>query len=94
MQGRIGLELAREHHPHLILLDLHLPDITGRDVLREIREDPKLCEIPVVVISADATAREIAKLRASGARDYVTKPFEVSRLVMAVSDALNDREVA
>jgi CheY-like chemotaxis protein len=93
MQGRMGLELAREHCPDLILLDLHLPDMSGHQVMVALRDDPVLAEIPVVVISADATPGEIARLRAAGARDYVTKPFEVGRLVGAVAEALNEQEV-
>jgi CheY-like chemotaxis protein len=53
----MGLELAREHRPDLILLDLHLPDISGEDVLRELGSDPRTEDVPVLVISADATRR-------------------------------------
>ena len=53
--GRLGLDLARAHSPQLILLDLHLPDVSGREVLAELRADKKTRDIPVVVISADAT---------------------------------------
>jgi PAS domain S-box-containing protein len=87
MQGRLGLELAQRHRPDLILLDLHLPDINGEEVLASLRADPELAGIPVVVISADATERQIQKLRDAGARDYLTKPFEVQRL-LAVIDAV------
>jgi len=49
MQGRLGPELAREHQPELILLDLHLPDTTGDEVLRQLRDDPSTASIPVAV---------------------------------------------
>ena len=78
MQGRLGLALAREHLPALILLDLHLPDINGDEVLRELRADPVTANIPVVVVSADATARHVDRLLAAGATAYLTKPLEVS----------------
>src|SRR5207247_7974919 len=63
MQGSLGLELAREHAPDLILLDLHLPDINGEEVLSRLRSDPKVARVPVIVLSADATPRQIERLR-------------------------------
>ncbi|MEY2478233.1 MAG: hypothetical protein QOG87_3548 [Actinomycetota bacterium] len=80
MQGRLGLELAREHQPALILLDLHLPDVTGDEVLRQLRDDPQTSSIPVVVVSADATSGQIKRLLAEGASAYLTKPLDVSEL--------------
>ena len=55
MQGRLGWDLARQHLPDLIVLDLHLPDVRGEDVLRWLGDDPRTRGIPVVVLSADAT---------------------------------------
>jgi signal transduction histidine kinase/CheY-like chemotaxis protein len=80
MQGQLGLELAREHQPELILLDLHLPDVTGDEVLRQLRDDPQTGSIPVVVLSADATAGQIQRLLSEGARAYLTKPLDVAEL--------------
>src|SRR5207247_1289438 len=68
MQGRLGLELAREHRPGLILLDLNLPDVHGSEVLRRLREDASTRDIPVAVISADASPKQVKRLRAAGAR--------------------------
>jgi CheY-like chemotaxis protein len=79
--GKPGLELARTHLPGLVLLDLHLPDIAGIDVLDALRADARTASIPVVVVSADATARQIVEMRAQGAADYITKPFDVRRLL-------------
>ena len=58
MQGRLGLELAKRHRPDLILLDLHLPDMHGEDVLRALRADPET-KAPVIAISADAVLARI-----------------------------------
>ena len=52
MQGRMGLELARQHEPAVILLDLHLPDMPGADVLRELRDDPTTASIPVIIVTS------------------------------------------
>jgi CheY-like chemotaxis protein len=77
MQGRLGLELAREHHPDLILLDLHLPDLAGEQVLAQLQADAEMSSIPVFVLSADAQPRQIERLLVAGARLYLTKPLDV-----------------
>ncbi len=79
MQGGLGLDLARQHLPALILLDLHLPDLPGWDVLAALQADETTRRIPVVVVSADATPRQVEKLMKAGARAYLTKPLEVER---------------
>ncbi|HST59962.1 MAG TPA: ATP-binding protein [Longimicrobium sp.] len=88
LQGRLGLQLAREHRPDLILLDLHLPDLSGEVVLHELRADERTRHIPVLVISADATTRQVERLRSAGARDYLTKPLDVDHFLAAVDGAL------
>jgi PAS domain S-box-containing protein len=88
LQGRRGLDLAGEHVPDLILLDLHLPDIPGEEVLRQLRSDERTRDIPVVIISADATLSRIQRLRAAGADDYLTKPLDVDGFLAAVERAL------
>lgn len=84
--GRSGLELAVEQHPDLILLDLHLPDISGEEVLRLIRADPSIAGTPVVMLSADAFADRPARLLTQGANDFMTKPFDISRLLSLVDE--------
>ena len=84
MRAQQGLELARRQQPDVILLDLNLPDIDGETVLHRMRADPATREIPIVVVSADATPGQVARLRASGASDYLTKPFEIRRLLDAL----------
>jgi CheY-like chemotaxis protein len=64
--GRLGLELAAEHRPDLILLDLHLPDIGGEEVLARLHQDERTREIPVVILSADATVRDRSELLSNG----------------------------
>jgi signal transduction histidine kinase/ActR/RegA family two-component response regulator len=83
MLGQLGLELARDHKPDLILLDLHLPDLAGEDVLARLRVDKATRDIPVVVLTADAK-RERDPLLAAGASAYLTKPISVRRLLEMV----------
>lgn len=92
MQARLGLDLAREHRPHLILLDLHLPDMPGEEFLLRLRAIPETRQIPVVVISADATLGQINRLLASGARAYLTKPLDVKKFLALLDEALQERE--
>ncbi|MEW5926176.1 MAG: PAS domain S-box protein [Gemmatimonadota bacterium] len=84
LQGQLGVELAREHRPDLVLLDLHLPDIPGEEVLRRLRADERTAAIPVVVISADATHAMVDRLRAAGADAYLTKPLDIDEFLAAV----------
>ncbi len=77
MQGRLGLDLARQHRPVMVLLDLHLPDVDGAEVLRQLRDDPATASIPVVIVSADATPGQIQRLLGAGARAFLPKPVEV-----------------
>ncbi|PYL18137.1 MAG: hypothetical protein DME30_04305, partial [Verrucomicrobia bacterium] len=77
MQGKVGLDLARQHSPDLILLDLHLPDLDGHEVLRQLKSLDTTRDVPVVVISADATASQIDRLMKAGAMAYLTKPLDV-----------------
>jgi len=79
MQGKLGFELATKHAPDLILLDLHLPDLPGWEVLAQLKSDLTTAHIPVVVISADATKRQIDRLLAGGAVAYLTKPIDVAQ---------------
>ncbi len=88
MQGRLGVELARQHVPDLILLDLHLPDLPGNEVLRQLQASARTSDIPVAMISADATPNQIDRLLAAGARTYLTKPLDVRRLLQFVDEAL------
>jgi PAS domain S-box-containing protein len=85
--GASGLELAREHNPDLVLLDLHLPAMRGEEVLEHLRADAQTREIPVVVVSADATPHQIERALARGATAYLAKPFDVAQL-LSTMDAL------
>jgi PAS domain S-box-containing protein len=84
MQGQLGIELARQHSPDLILLDLHLPDLPGWEVLSRLQRNEATREIPVVVISADATSRQIKRFIAAGARAYLTKPLDMQEFFRVI----------
>ena len=88
--GRAALELAAEHQPDLILLDLHLSDVSGEEVLHDLRSDERTQDIPVVVVSADASPRRSAQLLALGATGYLAKPFDIEGF-LAVIDRVDDQ---
>jgi CheY-like chemotaxis protein len=86
--GRSGLTAARQHHPDLILLDVHLPDFDGDMVLEALQRDIGTSDIPVIALSADATRDQRRNFFDRGVVDYVTKPFEADVLVESASDAM------
>ena len=79
--GAEGLAKVRAQPPDLLLLDLHLPGMGGEALLANLRADPVLQKLPIVIISADALPDTIERLRAAGANDYLTKPLAVPRLL-------------
>jgi len=91
MLAGVALDLARQHHPDLVLLDLHLPDLPGEEVLARLRADPGTSGIPVIVLSADATQDHIDRLRAAGADAYLTKPISVRALLQTVDETLGEQ---
>ncbi|MEW5990153.1 MAG: ATP-binding protein [Chloroflexota bacterium] len=92
IQGRMGLELAREHRPDLVLLDLHLPDVEPGEILGELTSDERTRAIPVVVLSSDASLRTEREMRRLGATDYLTKPLDIARFLEVVEHLLETEE--
>jgi signal transduction histidine kinase/ActR/RegA family two-component response regulator len=87
-EGGHALELVRRHRPELVFLDLNLPDCDGDEVLARLRAEPDTADVPVVVVSADATRDQIERMLAAGAREYVTKPFEIARVLEVLEETL------
>lgn len=94
MQGRMGVELALRHQPDLILLDVHLPDISGDEVLHELKQNPLTSGIPIVMLSADATPRQIERFLEAGADAYLTKPVNVRKFLQSVEEQLKQKGAA
>jgi CheY-like chemotaxis protein len=82
--GLTALAMAQQHRPQLILSDIHLPHLDGYSFLGQIRADASLCHIPVVAVTALATAGDREKILAAGFDDYLSKPFLVESLVQLV----------
>lgn len=93
MNGEEGIAQARQHTPDVILLDLHLPDSSGLEVLTRLKADRNTSRIPIVVVSADATTRQIDRLKQAGAHAYLTKPIEVENFVRVIEEAPSLEEI-
>jgi CheY-like chemotaxis protein len=86
--GEEAVAIAATDTPNLILLDLHLPDIGGEEVLRRLWSDPRTRPIPVAVLSADATVKQSRRLLAAGAVAYLTKPLDLKALLKLLDETL------
>jgi CheY-like chemotaxis protein len=88
--GKVALDLAHRLHPQLILLDVHLPDIDGREVCRRIKEHAELKSIPVILVSATLRghAEHLDGLRWASADGYIAEPFEPEALESTVRRVL------
>jgi two-component system, OmpR family, phosphate regulon response regulator PhoB len=89
-RGREGLEAARAERFDLVLLDVMLPDLGGFEVAAELRTDAATRDVPVVFISARTSSQDLARGRAVGAIDYVTKPFDPVELAARLREDLEE----
>jgi PAS domain S-box-containing protein len=80
-EGATGLEVALRELPDVVILDLHLPDMSGAGVLNRLKANPSSCDTPVIIVSADASPGQIDDLLAAGANDYITKPINVQHFL-------------
>jgi PAS domain S-box-containing protein len=90
--GLDGLAAIRSNRPDLILLDMHLPDISGMELLKHLKNDPRMGTIPIIVVSADALAQQIEEAYEAGCTHYLTKPVSVSELLNVLDDQLEQME--
>ncbi len=88
MQGSLALELAREHQPALILLDMNLPDVPGESILTHLKADPAVSHIPVIMVTADVLGHRLERFLQAGAASYLTKPFKIEEFIRAIRDTL------
>lgn len=87
--GREALGLARTHRPDLILMDIQLPEVSGLEVTRMIKEDESVREIPVIAVTAFAMKGDEEKIRAGGCEGYIAKPISVQSFLETVGRFLD-----
>lgn len=94
LQTKSGVEaiaLARSHSPDLILMDIQLPEISGLEVTRWLKDDEQLRSIPIIAITAFAMKGDEEKIRHGGCEAYLSKPISVARFLETVNAFLVDR---
>lgn len=91
--GREVLDLAREHMPNLILMDIQLPEVSGLDVTRWLKQDDELKSIPVIAITAFAMKGDEEKIREGGCEDYISKPISVMQFLDKVKKYLEPQKM-
>ncbi len=84
--GKEGVEKAFEEKPHLILMDIMMPEMSGRDATRMIRGNPDTEDIPILVVSALYLGSEIRSCFEAGCNDYISKPFAFKQLQQKIQD--------
>ncbi|MAZ03882.1 MAG: two-component system response regulator [Sneathiella sp.] len=87
--GMEALGLAREHSPDLILMDIQLPEVSGLEVTKWIKEDEALKSIPVIAVTAFAMKGDEEKIREGGCEAYVAKPISVENFLNTVKEFLS-----
>ncbi|MDY8109518.1 response regulator [Fulvimarina sp. 2208YS6-2-32] len=88
--GLNAVELAREHRPDLILMDIQLPEISGLDVTRQLKADPELQKIPVIAVTAFAMKGDEERIREGGCEAYISKPISVPKFIETIRSFLGE----
>lgn len=91
-EGKRAVEMAYEHMPDLIIMDIQLPEISGLEITKRLKENQELAHIPVIAVTAFAMKGDEQKIREGGCEDYVSKPISVSRFIEVVRKHLGDGE--
>ena len=86
--GQEALDLAKAHHPDLILMDIQMPIMDGLEATRQIRRDPDLVKIPIIALTALAMTGDRERCLDAGANDYLTKPVKLKLLVSTMQQFL------
>jgi two-component system alkaline phosphatase synthesis response regulator PhoP len=89
--GKEGLEKAANEKPDIILLDINMPIMDGREMLERLKNRPDIKDIPVIMLTAYSDAKDIAKVANLGIADYITKPFDFTELMGKISNALGNK---
>ncbi|WP_306143534.1 response regulator [Roseibium sp. MMSF_3412] len=93
LQTRTGIEalqLARDHHPDLILMDIQLPEVSGLEVTKWIKEDETISTIPVIAVTAFAMKGDEERIRQGGCEAYISKPISVAKFLETVRAYLGE----
>ena len=88
-EGLSALALAREHHPDLILMDIQLPEISGLEVTKWLKDDEELAHIPIIAVTAFAMKGDEERIRQGGCEAYISKPISVAHFLDTIKRLLD-----
>ena len=89
--GQRGIDMVHDHKPHLVILDLRLPDIDGFSICQQLADDPETCAIPVIIVSGMVRPDIIRRSRSVGCQYYVRKPYDPNALLLLIENALGKK---
>lgn len=89
LDGLQALEMIRSIRPHLVILDIMMPFMSGMDVLRQMRSEPEIADIPVILMTAKRQEKDVDSGFALGVIDYITKPFNLRDLIVHVESVIS-----
>jgi two-component system cell cycle response regulator DivK len=87
--SRLALDAAREFRPDLVITDIQLPHVSGLELIRMLRADAELREVPIMAVTAYSAQGDEERIRAAGAQAYVSKPISVARFAAGVEELLH-----
>ena len=92
--GAKAVELARQHKPDLIIMDIQLPEVSGLDITRWIKDDESIRAIPVLAVTAFAMRADEQRVREAGCEGYLSKPIQMKSFLSTVQELVDDRKAA
>jgi len=92
--GKAGLEMAKEHKPHVIILDIMMPEMDGYEVLEHLKEDVNTADIPVIMLTARTEDKAVIESWKKGADFYIPKPFEIDELLHVIELVIQSKYAA
>ena len=92
--GEKAVELARQELPDLIIMDIQLPEVSGLDITRWLKDDEDLAHIPVLAVTAFAMRADEERVRAAGCEGYLSKPIQIGSFIKAVESLIQGTEKA
>ena len=92
--GAKAVELTRKHKPDLIIMDIQLPEVSGLDITRWIKDDESIRDIPVLAVTAFAMRADEQRVREAGCEGYLSKPIQMRSFLSTVQDLVGDRKAA
>ena len=92
--GNDALDIARENSPDLIIMDIQLPEVSGLDITRWLKDDPELYHIPVLAVTAFAMRADEQKVREAGCEGYLSKPIQMTSFLRAVEELIGGQPVS